>query len=117
LDDNDCPPGIVPGLPHDPAIAESGRAKAFHITTDGPVAAFDIFPYGGRAGALESATLLIPTHVWGKSYIAADPYQADKELIQLEETCTPFLQIVAAEDDTNVTIRPTADIIGGPGVP
>ena len=116
LDDVDCPKGIVPGFAHDPAIIDTGRGSAFHITTNAPVAAFDIFPYGGEKGAIVSASLLIPTNAWGKGYIAVDPYQADPALAAVGETCDPFLQVVAAEDATKVTIRPTTDILGGSGV-
>jgi len=109
-----CPGGITPGVQIDPAIDKTGLGKAFHLTTSAPVIAYDIYPYGGATSFVSSATLLIPTPAWGTNYIAAEAYQADLKLSLVNGS--PFLQIVAAEDGTNVTISPTAAINGGNGV-
>jgi hypothetical protein len=113
-DDVDCPSGVVPGIALDPAVKDTGRGRAFHIKTSAPVAAYDIFPYGAVIGQIESATLLVPVAAWGKNYIAADPYQPEPDFES--DDCSPFLQLVAAEDNTTVTIRPTSEISAGPGV-
>ena len=63
---------------------------------------------------VSSATLLIPTPAWGTNYIAADAYKIDPNLAFVNGA--PFIQIVASEENTNVTISPTAAIGGGPGV-
>lgn len=109
-----CPDGVTPGLQSDPAVDKTGLGSAFHITTSAPVIAYDIYPYGGAASFVSSATLLIPTPAWGTNYIAADAYEADTNLGFVNGN--PFLQIVAAEDGTSVTISPTAAIEGGVGV-
>jgi hypothetical protein len=77
------------------------------------VVAYDIFPYGGGPSAITSATLLLPTSAWDTNYVAVEPYRqtvADPNFAQ-------WVQIIAKEDDTQVTISPTAAIVGGPGVP
>jgi hypothetical protein len=109
-----CPGGVTPGLQSDPAVDKTGMGSAFHITTSAPVIAYDIYPYGGAASFVSSATLLIPTPAWGTNYIAADAYEADGNLEFVNGD--PFIQIVAAEDGTTVTISPTAAIVGGGGV-
>ena len=84
--------------------------KAFHITTSAPVAAYDIFPYGGGKSAVSSATLLLPTTVWDTNYVAVSPYSG---ATQFPST----IQLVAQEDGTEVTVAPRADILAGPNVP
>jgi len=105
-----CPPGVEPGITLDPSILDSGSGKAFRITTDAPVAAYDIYPYGGAKSYVSSATLLIPTSAWGTNYMAVDAYAKDPALGQRE---VPFVQIVAAESATKVTISPKVAIKGG----
>jgi IgGFc binding protein len=69
-------------------------------------------PYHGGEYGNASTTLLLPTNVWGKNYIAVDPYYWSNDL------GFNVLQIVAKEDDTEVKILPTVDIgPGGAGVP
>ncbi|MFT3766775.1 MAG: IgGFc-binding protein [Minicystis sp.] len=109
-----CPEGTTAGVMEDPAVPDTGIGSAFHIRTSAPVVAYDMYPYGGAISAITSATLLVPTPAWGTNYIAASAFAADPELAQAHGE--PHLQIVAAEDDTSVTIRPTSAIEGGPGV-
>jgi hypothetical protein len=118
-----CPSGISPGVQANASIAKTGRGKAFHITTSAPVVAYDVYPFGGAESYLSSATLLVPTSAWGTNYIAADAYPAAPELAfaagegPLDAApLAPFVQIVAAEDGTNVTLSPTAAIEGGDDV-
>jgi len=109
-----CPAGITTAVStEDAALHDTGIGKSFHITSDVPVVAYDIFPYGGGPSAITSATLLLPTSAWDSNYIAVQPYgqsaSADPNFYQ-------YVQIVAAEDGTDVTISPTSAIVGGPGV-
>ncbi len=60
-----CPgDGIHPAIPAVTSVTGTGRGSAFHIKTSAPVVAYDIYPYGGGASALTSATLLLPTTAW-----------------------------------------------------
>jgi len=108
-------PGPYPDCPAPPAIAEetqiagTGRGKAFHITSDVPVAAYQMQPFGGGSGAVTAASLLLPTSVWDTSYIAVNAGPAG-------ESGTPLLTFIAREDDTHVTLRPTATVKPGIGV-
>ncbi|AKV00780.1 hypothetical protein AKJ09_07443 [Labilithrix luteola] len=97
-----CP--ITPAVNAGTAVAGTGRGKAFHISTDTPVSAYDIHPYGGAKSFLPSASLLLPTSAWGKNYIAVVPKDGDYD------NGTPhgpqWAHIVASQD-TTVQIVPT----------
>ncbi len=84
--------------------------QAFHLTTTAPVVAYDIFPYGGSASYISSATLLIPISAWDTNYLAIDAFQSG--LVAQ----APFIEIAAAQDATHVTILPKVAIAGGTGV-
>lgn len=108
--DTNCPAGVTPAIADkDAATHGTGFGKAFHITTSAAVAAYDIFPYGGGASAMTSATLLLPVTSWDTNYIAVDAY-GNGPMAQ------PFVQIVGQQDGTQVTISAAADIAGGGGV-
>jgi hypothetical protein len=107
----DCPSTVQTAMTGAAATAGTGLGSAFHITASGPVAAYDIYPYGGGRTALTSATLLLPTAAWGTNYIAVDAFGGGAVLEDL-----PFIAIVGAQDGTKVTINPTSAIVGGNGV-
>ena len=107
-------PGDLPDCPAPPAIPEeiqalgSARGAAFRITADLPVAAYQMLPYGGGTAALTAATLLLPTGAWGTNYIAVNPYARS----DIADTY-PLLAVVAAEDDTVITLDPRVDVVAG----
>ncbi len=108
LDFTKCPTAVVPALGKDPIGHKTTRTRAFRITTDTPVTAYSIFPYGGASSHTPTAMVLLPVSSWDKNYIAVstwNPYPG-----------APTIQIVAAEDDTEVRMRPRVDIIGGGGI-
>ena len=81
---------------------------SFHISTSAPVVGYDIFPYGGGSSAISSATLLLPTSAWGDNYMSTTPAEYSH--------ANPWIAILAQENDTKVTLSPTADITKGTGV-
>ncbi|MCW5837460.1 MAG: IgGFc-binding protein, partial [Labilithrix sp.] len=105
-----CPPTVTPAMLVDPAKHGTGVAKAFHIKTDAPVSAYSIYPYGGAESYVPTATLLLPVSSWTQSYVAVSPF--DFGNTQRRRS----LQIVASEDDTEVSIKPTVEIAAGGGV-
>ena len=109
----DCPTGITPGINTvDTAVHGTGIGHAFHLTSTAPVVAYDILPFGGGQSAATSATLLIPTSAWDVNYIAVNAFAKDQAVPEAQ----PFFEVTAAEDGTNVTIAPTAAVVGGTGV-
>lgn len=105
----DCPaPAAFPG---DSGILGTGKGHAFHISTDRPVVAYQILPYGGGSSAATSATLLLPTSVWDTNYVAINAYPKSQIA-----PASPSLDILAHEDGTTITILPKVDIQPGNGV-
>ncbi|MGK3995385.1 IgGFc-binding protein [Sorangium sp. So ce1024] len=111
----DCPkPGA---LDLETGVSGTGRGTAFHITTDYPVVAYQMLPYGGGKAAFTSATLLLPTSAWDTNYVAINGY-SESESVSPEDYqgAYPSLAIVAHQDNTEVTIRPSVDVQGGTNV-
>lgn len=96
-------------------LSGPGLGWAFHLTTDQPVVAYQMLPYGGGAAAATGATLLLPTSAWGTNYVAVSAY--DQPAPPIPIAMGPSYNIVAKEDATMVTIRPTSAIAGGGGLP
>ena len=95
----------------DPA-QQTGRGMAFHISTDSPVSVYSMAPYGGARSFDPGASLLYPTTVWGKNYIATLP-----PLMYPGEVGTEaWAQIIALEDGTSVDLVPSSALPGGSGV-
>ncbi len=92
-------------------VSGSGKGNAFHVTSDVPVVAYQILPYGGGSAAVTGASLLLPTSVWDTNYVAVNAY--GKSNINTR----PSLNIVAMQDGTQVTMVPRADVTGTAGIP
>ncbi len=96
------------------ASAATGRTSAFTITSDMPVSTYDILPFGGATSMLPSAQLVLPTSAWGTNFVAA--------LAPASNRSTGFgqdhwLQVIAATDNTEVSIVPNTTLPMGVGVP
>jgi hypothetical protein len=102
-----CP--VTPAA-SDAALGGTGIGKSFHISTDVPVVAYQINPYGGGSVAVTAASLLLPTSVWDTNYVAVN-------VSPQGIAGSPSLNIVAREDDTVVTLTPNATVVGGGGIP
>jgi len=109
-----CPKGTVAAVRVDPLRHGTVKTKAFHLTADTPVAAYSIFPYGGAASQYPTATLLLPVSSWDRSYIAVSTAKIGQSTTANLNRRT--LQIIANEDDTQVSMRPTNDIGEGESV-
>jgi hypothetical protein len=109
-----CP--VLPALNSLTQVHGSGIGRAFHIVADEPVVAYQMLPYGGGHAAVTGASLLLPSAVYGTNYVAVNAYAYDAALPSAEITGTS-MDIVAAQDDTHVTIRPNAAIVASGGIP
>ncbi|MBW2456419.1 MAG: IgGFc-binding protein, partial [Deltaproteobacteria bacterium] len=115
----EAPGGYMPDCPVAAAIGAevgligAGFGTAIHFTTDRPVVAYQIIPYGGGSAAATSATLLLPTSAWDTNYVAVNAYAKSLAVPQGQ----PSLNILAHVDGTEVTILPKVAITGGGGVP
>jgi hypothetical protein len=108
-----CPAGVTPALTTDPALHTTGVGNAFHIQTDAPVVAYQIFPYGGGNSAVTGSTLLLPSSVWTTNYLGIDAYA-----VQTSSTAfDAWLGIIANEDDTEIDLTPTSAITATGAIP
>jgi hypothetical protein len=82
----------------------TGRGGAFRVRTDAPVVAYQILPYGGGSAAVTGSTLLLPTSAYASGYIAATP------------AAPGSMDVVAAHEQTTVTIVPSVALEAGGGV-
>ncbi len=105
-----CPKGVTPATTDDKVPHKTGIGSSFRLTADVPVALTSMYPFGGAKSYLPSATLVLPVATWEKEHMIVNGWS-------VSEAGWPFVQIVAAEDATEVTIVPKKNIIGGSGVP
>jgi len=111
-------PGLLPACPgnvaqnQETAVTGTGRGQAFNIKTDRPVVAYSILPYGGGPSAATSASLLLPTSAWDTNYIAVNAYPKS----QIVAPAAPSLDVLAFEDNTQVTVLPKVAIQSGNNV-
>lgn len=111
-----CP--VAAAIGTEAQIPGTGLGKGFHITTDQPVVAYQMLPYGGGAAAATGASLLLPTSAWGTNYVAASAYeQIGGSMPPIQIAQGPSYNIIAKEDDTIVTLKPRANIAAGGGLP
>lgn len=106
----DCPGNVA--VNGESAVAGTAIGNAFNVKTDRPVVAYTIMPYGGGPSAATSATLLLPTSAWDTNYIAVNAYAKSQIVAQ----AAPSLDILAFEDNTQVTLLPKVAVQGGGGV-
>ncbi|MGH7439754.1 MAG: IgGFc-binding protein [Polyangiaceae bacterium] len=107
----DCPAGVTPAIVGDSALHGTGIATAFRIQANVPVVAYQMLPYGGGRARVTGSTLLLPTSAWSDNYVIADAYKAPTVFIG-EDRAGPTTVIVASEDSTHVTVKPTVGIVG-----
>jgi hypothetical protein len=110
--------GASPRCPVPTAVPTANRignaiASAFHITTDVPVVAYQISPYGGGSAGITGGSLLLPSSAWHTQYVAVNTAPSTTD----PPSGKPSLNIVAREDGTTATIVPTVDVAGGAGIP
>ncbi len=112
----ECPFGVTPAVIDDGTVQISGTGvgNAFHITSDRPVVAYQMLPYGGGSAAVTGASLLLPTSVWDTNYVAVDAYGKSGGSFPLTR---PSLNLIAKEDGTQVTLLPRVAVEGGKEIP
>ncbi|MBN9160195.1 MAG: hypothetical protein BGO98_25705 [Myxococcales bacterium 68-20] len=104
-----CPPGVEAALYYDFNPKTTLFGSSFHLKTSAPVSAATIFPFGGGSTEMPTATLLLPVATWAKENLLINAWSS-------AVLAPAGVQIVASEDDTDVTIVPKRDIQDGVGV-
>jgi len=105
-----CPRGVVPATFESKQPRRTGIGSSFRLTTNMPVALTTMYPFGGALSFMPTATLVLPVTTWATEHMIVNGWAASRE-------GGPSIQVVAAEDGTEVTIVPKKDIVGGPDVP
>jgi len=105
-----CPDGVTPALLTKQSFARTGVGASFHLKASNPVSLAAMFPFGGAASFMPSATLVLPVGSWAKQHMVVGSWESNPGV------GNPTTQIVAAEDDTEVIISPSQDIQSGSGV-
>ncbi len=106
-----CPSGVVPATSHSSDLPGfTGIGSALRVKTSAPVSLSTSFPFGGSASFLTTGTLVLPVSSWGTENILISPWETQGPYLD------PGAQILAAEDDTEVTIVPKRAIQDGDGV-
>ena len=103
-----CPEDVVPAFLSGRSLRRTGLGSSFRLSSSKPVSLVAMYPFGGAASFFPTATLLLPVVTWGKQHIVVNPWEANAG--------RPTTQIVASEEDTEVTIRPSREIQNGFGV-
>ena len=107
-----CPDGIPVAVPEGAQVKGTGIGNAFHLTSDVPVVAYQMLPYGGGSAAVTGASLLLPTSAWHTNYVAVNAYEQSAAA-----GTNPTLNLVAMTDATEITLLPKVAVVGGAGVP
>ena len=106
-----CPSGVKPAhYWSTPSTRLTSIGKSFRLKSTLPVAVTTMYPFGGAESALPSTTLVHPVVSWSKENVLINGW----EVVLAGD---PFAQIVAAEDDTKVTIRPRKDLVSSGAIP
>ena len=106
----ECPAGVRPlllGTEEYLHKTPSARLSAFGLRASVPVAAYSMYPYGGAASYVPSATLLYPEATLAKNYVALNAWGDSGSL-----------HLVGTQDDTTITLIPSndlaTDLVSGP---
>lgn len=104
-----CP--ITPAIDAATTVA-TGTADTFRVTSDVPVRAYDMLPYGGARSHVPSAQLLLPANAWGTEYVVLDAPPGTHDV-----PGPMWMQIVALEDATSVRVHPRVALPAGGDLP
>ncbi len=105
-----CPDGVTAATLDDTVANRTGIGSSFRLTTNVPVSLTSMYPFGGALSYVPSATLVLPVATWGTEHMIVNGWEGSW-------TGKPSVQIIASEDDTEVTIWPTRAILGNSAVP
>lgn len=109
-----CPPDVVAASTETALPDGPGFGSSFHMTATAPVGIATIYPFGGAKGYKPTATLLLPVSTWSTQHFLFNAWERNT-LVNTFVGIGPSAQIVASEDDTEVTLLPNHDLQNGSG--
>ncbi|MGB1699906.1 MAG: IgGFc-binding protein, partial [Nannocystaceae bacterium] len=98
---------FVMGTPEIESVSELRTGGVYRLESDIPIVAYQHSPVGSNA--TNDASMLIPENAQGQSFIVAS-YSSDLP------SYPPYLNVIALEDNTNVSWTPPVNTQGGTGV-
>ncbi len=104
-----CPDGVTTAVSRDTELTGTRRGETFRITTTAPVSAYSIYPFGGAKSAVPTASLLLPLAAWKTDYVVTNPWS----VVRNPDVFFSTTQIVAADDDTEITVTGSVHIQKG----
>jgi hypothetical protein len=110
----ECPMGVNVATTDLAQVDGTGIGDAFHFTSDYPVVAYQMLPYGAGSAGVAGASLLLPTSVWDTNYVAVDAYKRSEGSTS---AASPSLNLVAMQDGTEITMLPGVNVVGGGKIP
>ena len=105
-----CP--VTPAIDASTAIEGTGAGDAWTISTDTPVSAYDIAPFGGAPSFFPSASLLLPTTALGADYVVMAPPAGTASA-----PGPLWISVIGTIDATTVNIAPVIALPAGGSVP
>ncbi len=105
-----CPTGVIPATFAHTLTGGTGIGSSFRLKTNAPVSLTAVYPFGGASSYVPSAMLVFPVASWAKEHILVNGWDEPGGY------GGPGAQIVAAEDDTEITIIPKQAIQDGEGI-
>ena len=106
-----CPDGVVAAVRKETSMHGTLRAPTFQITATAPVSAYTVYPIGVSTGS--AATLLLPLASWKNDYIVTNVWGTRRTSTASQY---PSTHILAAQNDTEITLVPNVHLFGGPNV-
>ncbi|MDF2695419.1 MAG: hypothetical protein K0S65_3802 [Labilithrix sp.] len=106
-----CPAGTTAAIRKETAQDGTRRGSTFRIKTTAPVSAYSVYPFGGAASAAATSTLLLPLASWKSDYVVTSPWPI--RYFDATDPYFPTTQVVAAEDDTEVSVIGSVHIAAG----
>ncbi len=110
-----CPVGTSAAIRKDTAANGNRRSSVFRITTTAPVSAYSFYPFGGGNDGNATATLLVPRASWKTDYLVTSAWHVRH--YGINSIYYPTMHLVAAEDDTEITLLGSVNIQGGGEIP
>lgn len=101
-------------LPRQDVIASSRSFNSFRVVSDGPVTVHQFNPVARDGIASTDASLLLPTTSLGIEHVVIGWPSVRSGRVSDGRT---YVTVIAAEDETEVTIAPAVATVAGEGVP